>query len=215
MNRRGPFICLDGIDGTGKSTQCQLLVSWLQSQNIPVTRCADPGGTPVGDQLRAILLDPASELSPRTETLLFMASRAELMHRIIRPALEVGHVVLSDRFVSANVVYQGYAGGLKVPDLWQVGRFSADNILPDLTIILDLPIQQAASRRGRTADRLEARGEAYFERVRAGFLAIAHDQPGSYHIVDANSSIEEIQRQLRELITPVLLHFGHRLSEHL
>src|SRR5262245_37257936 len=149
---RAPFLSLDGIDGTGKSTQCRLLADWLARAGIPVTVCADPGGTPVGDQLRQILLSSRTEITDRAEALLFMASRAELVAKVIRPALDAGRVVLSDRFVAANVVYQGHAHGLSPDDLWTIGRFSTGGLLPDLTVVLDLPVDQAAARRGRSAD---------------------------------------------------------------
>ena len=204
MTPLAPFIALDGIDGTGKSTQCRLLVDWLTAAGIPVLRCADPGGTPVGDRLRELLLNSDTPMGARTETLLFMASRAELVHQIVRPALEAGTVVISDRFISANVVYQGHAGGLPAQDIWAVGRFSSGGLLPDLTVILDLPIADAAKRRGRAADRLESRGETYFERVRAGFLAEAVANPDTFRVLDAGPGVEEIQQGLRCLIAPLL-----------
>ena len=170
---RAPLISLDGIDGTGKSTQCRLLVDWLNNHGVSTIGCADPGGTPLGSQLREILLASKTEISPRAEALLFMASRAELVAKVIRPNLEQGRVVVSDRFVAANVVYQGHAQDLLPEDLWNVGRFSTCGLLPDLTIILDLPVEQAIARRGREADRMEARGANYLQRVRDGFLVEA------------------------------------------
>ncbi len=204
MRALAPFISLDGIDGTGKSTQCRLLVDWLNGIGIPALRCADPGGTPVGDRLREMLLTSDVPMGDRTETLLFMASRAELVHRIVRPALEAGTVVISDRFIAANVVYQGYAGGLSPEEIWAVGRFSSGGLVPDLAVILDLPIAEAATRRGRAADRLEARGEAYFERVRAGFLTEAAAQPDCFQVLNASPGVDEIQSSLRRLIAPLL-----------
>ena len=165
MKTLAPFVSLDGIDGTGKSTQCRLLIEWLSAASIPAVRCSDPGGTPIGDQLRAILLNPESRMADRTETLLFMASRAELAQQVIRPALESGTVVIADRFVSANVVYQGHAGSLPPEEIRAIGRFSAGGLTPDITFILDLPVAEAAKRRDRIADRLEQRGPAYFERI--------------------------------------------------
>src|SRR6516165_7747074 len=111
------FVSLDGIDGTGKSTQCRLLAYGLRGRGLTVTMCVDPGGTPVGDAVRAIVLDDRREITPHCETLLFMASRAELVARVVRPALAAGGVVVSDRFLLANVVYQGHAGGLNPDEL--------------------------------------------------------------------------------------------------
>src|SRR5262249_56911580 len=122
MNR-APLLSLDGIDGTGKTTQCRLLVDWLTAAGVAAVGCADPGGTLLGDQLRQILLNSREEISPRAETLLFMASRAELVAQVIQPALEMGRVVVCDRFVAANVVYQGYGQSLPPDEIWTVGRF--------------------------------------------------------------------------------------------
>src|SRR6266702_4521979 len=120
---RPAFLSLDGLDGTGKSTQCRLLVEWLTSQKVPVTSCTDPGGTALGQQLRQILLfGREHRIAATTEAMLFMASRAQLVDEVIRPALERGDVVISDRFTLANVVYQGHAGGLNPNELWTVGR---------------------------------------------------------------------------------------------
>src|SRR5262245_26217996 len=136
---RGLFLSLDGLDGTGKSTQCRLLAGWLRARGHAVTECADPGGTAVGDVIRALLLEHRGEMSVTCEALLFMASRAQLTAEVIRPALEAGQVVLSDRFILANVVYQGHAGGLDPEKLWEIGRLSSGGLEPDLTLVLDLP----------------------------------------------------------------------------
>ena len=170
---RAPFIALEGIDGTGKSTQCRLLAEWLRGQGYAVTQCADPGGTPLGDQLRALLLDHRQQMSMRAEVLLFMASRAELVRSVIRPALTAGSAVVTDRFLVSNVVYQGRAGGLDPEALWRLGLFATDGLEPDLSVVLDLPVELAATRRKPEADRIEAPGAAHQEAVRQGFLAEA------------------------------------------
>jgi dTMP kinase len=203
-----PFLSLDGIDGTGKSTQCRLLVDWLRTSGVEAVACSDPGGTPLGDQLRQILLSTRADISDRTEALLFMASRAELVARVIRPALEAGRVVVCDRFVTANVAYQGHAGGLSPGELWDVGRFSTAGLLPDLTIVLDLPVAVAAARRHRTADRMEGRGAGYLERVRQGFLAEAGRQPTRITVVDASPSISMLQEKLRTIVGEFLRSRG-------
>lgn len=203
-----PFFSLDGIDGTGKSTQCRLLVEWLNGSGVTALLCADPGGTALGDQLRSILLTSRTGISPRAEALIFMASRAELVSEVVRPALESGTVVVCDRFVTANVVYQGHAGGLPTDVLWAVGRFCATDILPDLTFILDLPVEVAAQRRGRVADRVEARGPDYLDRVRRGFLAEAALQPDRYVVIDASGDVDQIQTELRQQVTQFLATRG-------
>jgi dTMP kinase len=208
-----PFITLDGIDGTGKSTQCQLLVDWLNALGIPAAGCADPGGTPLGDQLRQILLKSRSEMSPRAEALLFMSSRAELVARVIRPALESGKAVVSDRFVTANVVYQGYAHGLSTEELWAVGRYATGGLLPDLTIILDLPVEDAVARRGRAPDRMEGRGREYLERVRIGFLREAARHPETLRVVDAAPSVAVVQAEVRSIVAEFLRERGYTIED--
>ena len=208
-----PFLSLDGIDGTGKTTQCRLLVEWLNASGIPAIGCQDPGGTPLGDQLRQTLLASRTEISPRAEALLFMASRAELVAKVIRPALDSGHVVVSDRFVTANVVYQGYAHGLPPDELWAVGQFSTGGLLPDLTLILDLPVEQAVARRGRTADRMEGRGLEYLQRVRDGFHAEAARRPERFELIDASPDAATVQRRLREIVAGFLRLRGFSIKD--
>jgi dTMP kinase len=191
------FISLDGLDGTGKSTQCRLLADWMRCRGLSVTECIDPGGTPVGADVRAIVLGHRHDLSPRAEALLFMASRAELVERVIRPALAVGGCVVSDRFLLANVVYQGHAGGLDLHALRLVGEFATGGLEPDLTIVLDLPVAAAVARRGREPDRMEQRDRAYHERVRAGFLAEARRRPDRVRVVDAAGEVDAVQRAVR------------------
>src|SRR5262249_29501868 len=134
--KRGRFLSLDGIDGTGKSTQARLLADWLRQRGLEVVEAVDPGGTPLGQGLRAILLSSGHALAPACAALLFMASRAQLVAEVIRPALEAGQVVVSDRFVLANIVYQGYGEGLDVEELRRVGELSTGGLMPDLTLIL-------------------------------------------------------------------------------
>ena len=169
----GLFISFDGIDGTGKSTQCRLLADWLREQGRTVTVCMEPGGTPLGDELRQMVLERRIEMTPACEAFLFMASRSELVAQVIKPALDNGHVVISDRFLLASVVYQGHAGGLPVEELWRMGHVATGGVEPELTLILDMPIEAALVRRGRPADRIESRTGSYHDKVRQGFLVEA------------------------------------------
>jgi dTMP kinase len=201
---RSAFISLDGLDGTGKSTQCRLLADWLRAGGHSVTTCIDPGGTPLGTQLRSLVLHHRSEIDRMCEALLFMASRAQLLAEVIRPALASGDIVISDRFLLANIAYQGHAGGLDVERLWEVGRFAAGELEPDITIVLDLPPEQAAQRRGHPADRIEKRSVDYHERLRQGFLAEARRRPECIRIVDAALPVEVVQDAIRREVSSLL-----------
>jgi dTMP kinase len=193
---RPSFLSLDGLDGCGKSTQCRLLADWLRGRGLEVVECADPGGTPLGESIRALLLDRHRHMEARTEALLFMASRAQLVDEIVRPALEAGRVVVSDRYLLSTVVYQGHAGGLRPEELWQFGRLATAGLEPELTLVLDLPVEKAWRRRTAPADRVESRDLAYHQRVREGFLAEARRQPDRIHIVNADQPVEAVHEQV-------------------
>ena len=175
----GLFLVLDGPDGGGKTTQAARLSAWLTGRGFDVVNCRDPGGTPLGDRLRGILLDRVTvPLSMRAEMLLYMASRAQLVDEVIAPALAAGRVVISDRYLLANIVYQGSAGGLLEEEIALVGMVATAGLLPDLTIVLDIAPAEAISRKGAARDRIEDRPLFYHERVRAGYLAAAQGQAG-------------------------------------
>ncbi len=194
------FISLDGLDGTGKSTQCRLLADWLRKQGQEVVECADPGGTAVGDAIRDLLLGRRHDMSLPCEALLFMASRAQLTAEVIRPALAAGRTVLADRYLLANVVYQGHAGGLDPDRLWEIGRLATGGLLPDLTFVLDLPVEVALRRRTGPADRVESRDLAYHTRVREGFLAEAQRHPDIIQVVDAAQPVQKVHERIRHVL---------------
>lgn len=200
----GLFLSLDGIDGTGKSTQCRLLADWLRARGWTVAECSDPGGTPLGDVLRDQLLQKKQQLGMATEAFLFMASRAQLVAEIIRPALEKGQAVVCDRFLLANVVYQGHGGGLDIDELWQIGRFATRGLEPDLTLVLDLSIDAALARRPDPPDRIESRDSGFHERVRQGFLAEAKKKPQTIKVIDGNQPAERVHAQIIEEVSRVL-----------
>jgi dTMP kinase len=200
----GHFLSLDGPDGGGKTTQLAQLADWLRGRGREVITCRDPGGTPIGDRIRALLLDRQSAMTMMCEALLYVASRAELVAQVIRPALERGALVLADRFGLANVVYQGHAGGLDPGQVWELSRMATDGLLPEHTWVLDVPPAAAAARRRRPADRLESRGLAFEERVRAGFLAEAARNPTTMTVVDATPPAAAVQAVLREEVARVL-----------
>ena len=194
---RPPFISLDGLDGAGKSTQSRLLADWLRTRGCDVVECADPGGTEIGDVLRQLLLEHRGHMTLPCEALLFMASRAQLVAEVIRPALQAGKTVVCDRFLLANVVYQGHAGGLDPQKLWEIGLLATGGLEPDLTFVLDLPIDAAQSRRKTEADRMERRDGEYFAKVREGFLAEAWRRPERIRVVDARLAVDAIQSIMR------------------
>lgn len=200
----GLFFSLDGLDGCGKSTQCRLLAEWLRVQGHTVITCREPGGTPLGDQLRRLLLEQAHARTPVAEALLFMASRAQLVAEVIRPALDQGHVVVSDRYLLATVVYQGHAGGLSPDSLWDVGRLGTGGLEPDLTIVLDLPVAVARSRITRPPDTIESRGDDFHQRVRDGFLFEAQRRPERVRIVDATPAPEVVHASIVQEVSRVL-----------
>jgi dTMP kinase len=201
---RGMLLSLDGLDGAGKSTQCRLLAQWLRQRGLEVTECADPGGTEIGQLLRGLLLDRARHISVTCEALLFMASRAQLIAEVIRPALDAGHMVVCDRFLLANIAYQGYGGGLDPAKLRDIGLFATGGLEPDLTIVLDLPLAAARSRRKSEADRMESRDEAFYARVSAGFHAEADKRPGRIVVVNAGEPVEQVQENIRREVARVL-----------
>jgi dTMP kinase len=204
MTRRGLFISLDGLDGTGKSTQCRMLADWLRRRGYHVTQCADPGGTVIGDVIRDLLLNYRGQMALPCEALLFMASRAQLAAEVIRPALEAGHAVVADRYLLANVVYQGHAGGLDPEQLYTLGRLATGGLEPHLTIILDLPPEEAAARRTGPADRVERRSRAYHAKVRAGFLTEAERRPERIRVVDASGPVELVHQQICQEVARVM-----------
>ncbi len=201
---QGIFISLDGLDGTGKSTQCDLLAQWLRDLGHAVTQCVDPGGSKIGRQIRNLLLDNRQQMTLLCEMFLFMASRAQLTDEIIRPALQGGHIIISDRFLLANVVYQGHAGGLSPEDLWNIGKIATGGLLPNLTLVLDVPLEIATQRRKEIADRMESRSLQFHERVRQGFLKEAELHPTKIQVVDASEDVNLVQKKLREKIKQIL-----------
>jgi dTMP kinase len=203
---RGRFLVLEGIDGCGKTTQIEQLRRWLPSSGLMpagatllVTR--EPGGTELGQALRQLLLHPPGAAAPCTsaELLLYAADRAQHVQERILPALEAGHWVLSDRFSGSTVAYQGYGRGLSLELIEQLSRIACCGLQPDLTLLLELPLQESLRRRGhRAADRIEASGEAFLARVCSGFTALA-SQPG-WRTVDATASPDAVAEALQEAI---------------
>jgi dTMP kinase len=195
------FLSIDGGDGTGKSTQVELLCRWLTGQGREVVACRDPGSTALGEAIRSILLDRHDlKIDRRSEMLLYMAARAQMVEEVIRPALEAGKTVVADRFLLANVVYQGYGGGLDMETLWDVGWIATGGVMPELTVVLDVPPEVAQRRMARPLDRMEQQGAAFHARVRDGFLAEAARRPDEIVVVDASGAVDEIQASIRKMV---------------
>ncbi len=192
---KGHFITVEGIDGVGKSTQAALIEAVLDSAGYDVLRLREPGGVKISEQIRAILLDPANaEMGDVCELLLYEAARAQLVHQVIRPALAAGKTVVCDRFYDSTTAYQAFADGLDRNMVSQANELAVDGCRPDLTLVFDLPVEDALRRRsGREAeDRLELKGLEFQERVAAGFRAVAVDEPDRVKLIDAGGSIAEV-----------------------
>ncbi|MFH1267863.1 MAG: dTMP kinase [Planctomycetota bacterium] len=195
------FLSIDGGDGTGKSTQVALLCEWLRASGREVVACRDPGSTHLGEAVRELVLNRSDlRIDRRSEMLLYMAARAQLVEEVIRPALDEGRIVVSDRYLLANVVYQGHAGGLDVESLWEVGRVATGGLMPDLSIVLEMPPEGAASRLQGELDRMEQQGAAFHARVHQGFLDEAAQRPEQIVVVDAARSIEQVQAEIRSTV---------------
>jgi dTMP kinase len=205
------FISFDGVDGAGKSTQIQLLREWLTARGQQVVMCRDPGSTSLGEKLRDVLLSHHGlPIHRRSEMLLYMAARSQLVEEIIRPALARGEWVLSDRYLLANVVYQAHAGGMDSEDVWQTGVIATGGLVPNLTIVLDMPAAAAKERQGRPPDRIEAQGLEYMERVRQGFLKEATLGRIPIAVVSAAQPPETVHVQVLQHIEPLLAGGGQR-----
>jgi dTMP kinase len=199
------FFSIDGGDGVGKSTQGELFREWLQEQGHDVVACRDPGSTRVGEAVRDILLHRHDlSIHRRCEMLLYMAARTQMVEEVIRPALAAGKTVVCDRYLLANVAYQGYGGGLDVETLWEVGRVATGGLMPDLTIVLDLPAEAAAARIARSLDRMEQQGPEFHARVRQGFLTEASRRPCEIVVIDASGPIDRVQAEIREAARRVM-----------
>lgn len=207
IDKQGFFISFEGADGVGKTTQITLLIEYLKSKKRETFATREPGGTAVGEKVREILLDPSMEMEKRTETLLYLSARAEHVEKIILPKVKDGIIVLSDRFSDSTLVYQGMARGLDVDALIKINNFATNGLLPDLTFLLDAPVERLAKRmqkRGK-ADRIEQEGLKFQQLVREGFLQLAKSYLERIVVIDALESIEKIQETIRKSIDDKIL----------
>jgi dTMP kinase len=204
------FFSFDGIDGVGKTTQARLFCDALRAQGLEVLECRDPGSTPLGERVRGLLLtrDDAVTICRRSELLLYMAARAQLVDEIIEPALSAGKVVVSDRYLLANVVYQGYAGGLEVDVIRRVGEVATRGVYPDCIFLLDMPPDAADARMLRALDRMESQGDEYRRTLRAGFLHEAARPDSRVHVIDAGRGAEVVAADIWRIAAPMLSAAG-------
>ena len=216
----GTFITFEGIDGSGKSTQLRLLNNFLRANGWTPLVTREPGGTPVGLRLRAALLDATEEVDPLTELLVFAADRAQHVRRVIRPALELGQVVISDRYADATVAYQGAGRGFPPELIDEIVQLATEGLKPDLTVLFDVGIEESTSRTtrrstGKTSanktgrDRLDIEAAEFHARVRDAYLEIARAEPERVKVVDASGPLEHTHEQVKEVVVPFLKIRAH------
>ncbi|BDZ65702.1 dTMP kinase [Agromyces mangrovi Wang et al. 2018] len=200
---RGLFVTLEGGDGSGKSTQAELLAERLRASGREVVRTREPGGTDVGLEIRELVLHHRGDIAPRAEALLYAADRAHHIATLVRPALERGAVVLQDRYLDSSVAYQGAGRVLDADEVRRLSLWATDDLLPDLTILLDLDEAAARARLdgARTRyDRLEAEGASFHARVRAAYLELAAAEPERFLVLDATLPVEELATAIRDAV---------------
>ena len=205
---RGLFITLEGPEGSGKSSQARALVRFLRRRGYAVMLVRDPGSTALGKQLRRVLLHSEGMMSPLMEALLFIGGRVQLVEQVIRPALAKRRIVVSDRFHDATVAYQGYGGRLPVAWLDRWGRRAIHQVMPHLTILLDVPTEQGFARLHRARDRMERKVRAFHRRVRAGYRRLARRAPRRFVVVDASRSSADVQAQIRTIMLQRLARYA-------
>ena len=201
------FITLDGIDGAGKSTNLAVMKAWFEKHKLPVLFTREPGGTPAGEALREILLNPATQVSLRTETLLMFAARQQHLETVILPALKNGTYVVSDRFTDATFAYQGGGRGVPLQDIATLEHWVQGDFRPDLTLLLDVPLEVSMARINQTRekDRFEQEEAEFFNRVREVYLQRANEQPERYAVIDSSQSLDAVKNQIE---TALDRHFG-------
>lgn len=199
----GLFITLEGGEGAGKSVQLEALAAEVSAQGRNVVTTREPGGTPLGERLRELLLDLDSELEPLTEAMLFAAARAELVSTVIKPALDRGEFVICDRFADSTVVYQGYASDVDLMSISQLNQVATGGLVPDLTVLLDLPVETGLAR-AAGGDRFESEDVAFHERVRQGYVALAEHDRDRWLVIDATQTPEAVTAQILERVETFL-----------
>lgn len=204
---RGLFLTFEGGDGSGKTTQSELVTAWLTEQGRTVVHSREPGGTELGLELREIILHRRGYIAPRAEALLYAADRAHNIATVVRPALARGDVVIQDRYLDSSVAYQGAGRVLDADEVREVSLWASENLLPDLTVLLDLDVATGRARLedARTRyDRLEAEAAEFHTRVREGYLALAAAEPERFLVLDATLAVDELARRIRDRVSELL-----------
>jgi dTMP kinase len=204
--RSAPFLVLEGVDGSGKSSQVPLLAAWLQEQGAAVKVTREPGGTVLAERLRALILDQAVGCVPRAELLMLLAARAQHVAEVIEPALLAGTMVVSDRFSLSSLAYQGYGRGLPLADIRQADAVATGAVHPTLTVLLDVPFHAAFARIGARQDRFEGEGQQFLERVIEGYRELAATDP-TVRIIDGTGTLVQVQEEIRRIVRPVIADF--------
>jgi dTMP kinase len=202
------FVSFEGIDGCGKSTLLNDLAGWLDENSVPLIKTREPGGTRIGEKIRDLLLDPSFEnVNEQAEVLLYSASRAQLVHEVVHPALRAGKWALVDRYIDATLAYQGFGRGLKLDPLRDLQDWATGGLWPDVTVLLDCDIDVASSRmiaRSGTTDRIEKESRHFHERVRAGYLELARSAPDRFVVLDGNGPLHEVILNFRAALIEAL-----------
>jgi dTMP kinase len=215
----GTFITFEGIDGSGKSTQLRMLANFLRQAGCDVLSTREPGGTPVGNRLRAALLDAQEEVDPLTELLVFAADRAQHVRRVLRPALASGRVVFSDRYADATAAYQGAGRGFPPELISEIIQLATEGLKPDLTLLFDLSVDDSTARTQRRGngtqrgDRLDAENPDFHKRVRDAYLQLAQADPQRIKIVNTNQPLELTHERVKKIVVPFLRSRGHACGE--
>lgn len=196
----GLFVTLEGPEGSGKTTQLQLLAEYLKERGYPYLCTREPGGTPISEQIRQVILSRENHtIADVTEALLFSAARAQIVAELILPALQANKIVISDRYADSTLAYQGYGLGLELEALRKLTQFATGGLVPDLTFYIDVPVQDGIARKQQAeVNRLDQKAIAYHERVRAGYLEMARAEPHRWYVIEGTHSVGEIQRNIRE-----------------
>ena len=202
--KKGLFITFEGADGCGKTTQLNLLKEYLTQKGYEVVVTREPGCEGLGVKIRQLLLNYDGVVSDRCESFLFLADRAQNIDTIVKPAIELGKIVLCDRHIDSSVAYQGYGRGLDIDRIKQLNTLATNGFLPDLTLVFDVDVETSTKRVGKEKDRMESAGDDFFNKVREGYLEIAKQELNRVKVIDSTKSIDDVQKEVIDIIGQIL-----------